>query len=79
MKLILNIVSFLAIPLFSIMITNWYIADLDSEFESEFGLSATEICTLGGIEIQEICAETFYDVRLLNDAAFYTSESLSIL
>lgn len=79
MKTVVNILLFSIVPLISIGAASWYMSDIDAEFIQEVGMSATEVCQIDELEIQNICEEEFYDVRLLRQSAAFTMVGAIVL
>ena len=79
MKTIINIGMFLVIPFVTILVSNWYLYDIDQAVQEELGLSFSELCEIEDVEIQSICQDEYYQLDTLRDGAIYTSLAALIL
>jgi Zn-dependent protease with chaperone function len=73
MKTIINIGMFLIIPVITILVTNWYIYDIEQAVQEEIGIGFSELCEIQEFDIQSICEDEYYEVNALRTGAIYTS------
>lgn len=73
MKTIINIGMFLIIPVITILVSNWYIYDIEQSVQEELGIGFSEFCEIQDDEIQSLCEDEYYQVNTLKSGAIYTS------
>ncbi len=79
MKTIINMGMFLVIPVITILVSAWYINEIDRVVIEEVGIGFSELCEIEDPEIQSVCQDEFYQLDALRNGAIYTSIAAILL